>query len=80
MDGKSRGISYLPPFEFAVEGPGEAELVLYNSLENTFGPLHLSGRQEMSMIGPVYFPDMKRYETEPVLFDFGLDAVTFLGD
>ena len=78
VDGKSRGISYLPPFEFAAEGPGEAELVLYNSLENTFGPLHLSGRQEMSMIGPVYFPDMKRYETEPVLFDYGLDAVVFL--
>ena len=78
INGKSQGTSYLPPFEFSVKEQGEAELVLYNSLENTFGPLHLSGRQEMSMIGPVYFPDMKRYEKEPVLFDYGLDAVVFL--
>lgn len=78
VSGRSQGVSYLPPYEFPVAEPGEAELVLYNSLENTFGPLHLSGRQEMSMIGPVYFPDMKRYEKAPVLFDFGLDTVNFL--
>ena len=80
INGKRQGVCYLPPFEFSVKDRGEGELILYNSLENTFGPLHLSGRQEMSMIGPVYFSDMKRYEKEPVLFDFGLDSLCFFRD
>lgn len=80
VGGQQMGISYLAPFEFTVpQGvSGDAELVLYNSLENTFGPLHLSGRKELSMLGPVYFPDMKRYVKEPVLFDYGLYSVTLL--
>ncbi|MBE6974177.1 MAG: hypothetical protein E7436_01620 [Ruminococcaceae bacterium] len=71
-------VSYLHPFEFVIPQGEEtlAEIRLYNSMENAFGPLHLSGRERMSMIGPVYFPDMKRYSAEPVLFDFGLWSVT----
>lgn len=80
INGETKAVSYLPPFEFPIDGEetGKAELVLYNSLENTFGPLHLSGREEFSMIGPVYFPDMKRYVKEPVLFDYGIYSVTLL--
>lgn len=80
INGESKGVSYLPPFAFSLSGEetGDAELVLYNSLENTFGPLHLSGRKDVSMIGSVYFPDMKRYEKEPVLFDYGICSVTLL--
>lgn len=80
INGETVAVSYLLPFEFPVPagGSGNAELILYNSLENTFGPLHLSGRKDMSMIGPVYFPDMKRYVKEPVLFDYGIHSVTLL--
>lgn len=80
INGKSKAISYVAPFEFDVseEEPGEVEIVLYNSLENTFGPLHLAERDRFSMIGPVYFQDMKRYVSDPVLFDYGLWSVTTL--
>lgn len=80
INGETKTISYLKPFVFDhIEGcEGKAEIVLYNSQENTFGPLHLAERNEFSMIGPVYFPDMKRYVREPYLFDYGLYSLTFL--
>lgn len=80
VDGKRQAVSYLSPFEFVIPKgvKGEAEIVLYNSLENTFGPLHLAEREKFSMIGPVYFPDMKRYVKEPYLFDFGVTNITVL--
>ncbi len=80
INGEQKELSYLAPFEFDISDVGDvqAELVLYNSLENTFGPLHLAERDKFSMIGPVYFPDMKRYVTKPILFDFGLWSVKLL--
>lgn len=77
VDGEIKQLSYLHPFVFEVTNEeGEVEIVLYNALENTYGPLHLAERDKLSMIGPVYFPDMKRYVKEPVLFDYGLYNIT----
>ena len=80
INGERKGISYLQPFEFSVPEncAGEAEIVLYNSLENTFGPLHLAGRNKLSMMGPVYFQDMSRYVKQPVLFEYGMMSVSIL--
>ena len=80
INGERKAISYLKPFVFEQLGDcaGEAEIILYNSQENTFGPLHLAERKDFVMIGPVYFPDMKRYVKQPYLFDYGLYALNLL--
>lgn len=80
INGKSLGVAYMTPFKFEIPKNvnGNAEIVLYNSLENTHGPLHLAEREKFSMMGPVYFQDMKRYVKKPFLFDFGVTDVTIL--
>ena len=80
INGDVKATAYITPFEFDIpEGSqGRAEIRIYNSLENTFGPLHLSGRANMAMMGPVYFPDMKRYTAEPELFDYGIWSISML--
>ena len=80
INGKRKEISYLYPFEFEIprDCNGEAEIILYNSLENTFGPLHLAERNMLSVMGPVYFQDMSRYVKQPVLFEYGLMNISVL--
>ena len=78
INGESRDVAYLHPFEFEVtkHESEDIEIRLYNSLENTFGPLHLGERDKLSMVGPSYFSDMRRYTNEPILFDYGLWSIS----
>lgn len=78
INGESRDVAYLHPFEFEVtkHESKDIEIRLYNSLENTFGPLHLGERDKLSMVGPSYFSDMRRYTNESILFDYGLWSIS----
>ena len=82
LNGRLAGSSFLKPFVFELSEPLQAddrlEIVLYGSLENTFGPLHLADRKSLSLIGPIYFSDPARYVKKPILFDFGLRSVEIL--
>ena len=75
IDGELADVAYVKPFCFPVLSSNwgrQAKIVLSGSVENTFGPLHLAQRDQLSMIGPQLIANASRYTPEYELFDYGL--------
>ena len=75
-----RQIAYIAPFEFDLDGYGAGERIkirLYNSLANSFGPIHLYGRNRLKMLGPGLIYNSRLYTPKAELFPFGVKNVQF---
>lgn len=75
IDGQLTDVAYVKPFCFALlpsNREREAKIVLSGSVENTFGPLHLAHRDQLSMLGPQLIANASRYTPEYELFDCGV--------
>lgn len=77
-DGIRAQTAYLRPYAFDIAGHGgrPLTLMLYGSLANSHGPLHLRDRDRLAMIGPALIYNEGLYQPEPVLFPFGVHRVT----
>ena len=81
VNGEHIADAYVGPFTFRVPPVDEvqkAEIILYNSMTNVFGPLHLAEREQLDMVGPALMVDMSRYTKDSVLFEYGLWSISIL--
>lgn len=75
LDGKLADTAYMKPFTFSIlqeNRKKEAKIVIRGSVENTFGPVHLAEREQLSMIGPQLIANISRYTPEYELMEYGL--------
>ena len=78
LEGKLQDISYIRPFSFCLQPSKQrqqARVVFSSGVENTFGPLHLAGRDRLSMIGPQLIANADRYTPEYVLLDYAVESI-----
>ena len=78
LNEKLQDISYIRPFSFCLQPSKQkqqARVVFSSGVENTFGPLHLAGRDRLSMIGPQLIANADRYTPEYVLLDYAVERI-----
>lgn len=83
IDGTHVADACIAPFIFKIPPTTKeqkVEIVLYNSLANVFGPLHLAEREQLDMTGPALMVDMNRYTTDCSLFEYGLWNIAVIED